>query len=109
MASNEKKRVALVTGATGGLGTAMCKRLYNDGYFVVANYRNPKKAELWKEKMAAEGYNFEMVQGDVADYASVENMVKEGTNSDQSFIPVDIDKINLLLDTLKTRIGACSR
>ena len=77
MTTNKKQRVALVTGATGGLGTAMCKRLYDDGYFVVANYRNPKKAEIWTEKMTEQGYNFATVQGDVAEYDSVEKMVKE--------------------------------
>ena len=28
---NNKKRIVLVTGATGGLGTAMCKKLYEIG------------------------------------------------------------------------------
>jgi len=32
---NQNKRIALVTGATGGLGTAMCKKLVDDGYAVV--------------------------------------------------------------------------
>ncbi len=32
------KRVVLVTGATGGLGIAMCKKLYDDGYKVIGNY-----------------------------------------------------------------------
>ncbi|MEI6020809.1 MAG: SDR family NAD(P)-dependent oxidoreductase, partial [Bacteroidota bacterium] len=31
----QNKRIVLVTGATGGLGTAMCKELYKDGYHVV--------------------------------------------------------------------------
>ncbi|HXS37754.1 MAG TPA: acetoacetyl-CoA reductase [Flavipsychrobacter sp.] len=67
--------VALVTGSTGGLGTAMCKRLSDDGYHVVANYNSAEKAAQWKEKMKAEGYEFEMYQADVSDYDSVEKMV----------------------------------
>ncbi len=35
------KRLALVTGGVGGIGTAICKRLAKDGHFVVANYAIP--------------------------------------------------------------------
>ena len=34
----QNKRIVLVTGATGGLGTAMCKELHKDGFHVVGNY-----------------------------------------------------------------------
>ncbi|PIV58992.1 MAG: beta-ketoacyl-ACP reductase, partial [Bacteroidetes bacterium CG02_land_8_20_14_3_00_31_25] len=33
----KNNKIALVTGSTGGMGTAICQRLYNDGYTVVAN------------------------------------------------------------------------
>ena len=35
---NSNKRTVLITGATGGLGTAMCKELYKDGYTVFCNF-----------------------------------------------------------------------
>lgn len=69
------KYVALVTGATGGLGTDMCKNLANDGYFVIANYRSESKAEEWTRKMNAEGYSFALAKGDVSDYQEVLDMV----------------------------------
>ena len=31
-------RVALVTGGTGGIGTAICQELYTQGFTVVAGY-----------------------------------------------------------------------
>lgn len=71
----EKKFVALVTGATGGLGTAICKRLSNDGYHVIASYNNEEKAKQWHTDMSANGFAFDMYQADVSDYASVEAMV----------------------------------
>lgn len=69
------KYVALVTGATGGLGTDMCKNLANDGYFVIANYRSESKAEEWTRKMNAEGYSFALAKGDVSDHQEVLDMV----------------------------------
>ena len=71
------KRVALVTGATGGLGTAMCKELYNDGYHVLGNYRNKAKADEWQAQLKAEGYDIDIVEGDVCDFESVGNMIRE--------------------------------
>lgn len=72
-----KKRVALITGATGGLGTAMCIKLFNDGYRVVANYRSPEKAQEWQAKMKAEGIDIDMFQGDVCDFDSTAKMIQE--------------------------------
>ncbi len=70
-----EKRIVLVTGATGGLGTAMCKKLYDDGYTVVANYRNETKAKEWKEALHKEGYDIAIAYGDVADYESCGQMI----------------------------------
>jgi len=70
-----KKLVALITGATGGLGTAMCQKLQDDGYQVIANYRSPKKAEIWAEEQKEKGYEFDMYQADVAEFDQVGEMV----------------------------------
>ncbi len=74
---SKNKRVALVTGATGGLGTAMCKKLYDDGFHVVANYRNKQKADEWYAMMRTDGYDIDMFDGDVCDFDSMMNMIKE--------------------------------
>lgn len=86
MDSNQKY-IALVTGGTGGLGTAICQRLHKDGYRVVATYNNAEKAENWRVKMEEEGYSFEMHQVDVSDYQSVEAMVAK---VEQELGPIDI-------------------
>ena len=75
-----EKRIGLVTGATGGLGTAMCKKLYDDGYTVVANYHNEDKAIKWKEKLHNEGYDVNIFYADVADFESCGKMVEKIAN-----------------------------
>ncbi len=74
---NLNKRIVLVTGATGGLGTAMCKELYNDGFHVIANYRSKAKAEEWNTKMKSEGFTIDMFEADVTDFDSVGAMIKK--------------------------------
>lgn len=96
------KRVALVTGATGGLGTAMCKELYKDGYRVVGNYRNKAKADEWQATLQAEGYAIEMVEGDVCDFDSCARMIAE---IQERIGPVDI----LVNNAGITRDGRFSR
>jgi acetoacetyl-CoA reductase len=86
MDKNEK-RVVLVTGATGGLGTAMCEALDKEGYRVLANYRTKEKADIWQKTMAAKGVSVELFYSDVSDFASVESMVKE---IEHSVGPVDV-------------------
>lgn len=75
--TKHKHSIALVTGATGGLGTHMVKRLIDDGYEVVGNYRSQEKAEAWAEEMKKEGYRPHLYQADVSDYEQVGKMVAQ--------------------------------
>lgn len=71
------KRVALVTGAIGGLGTSMCRRLFEDGYHVIANFRNQAKADAWLASEKQAGYTYTQAKADVASYTEVGEMVAE--------------------------------
>lgn len=75
--TKDKQNIALVTGATGGLGTDMVKQLIQDGYTVAANYRSPNKAESWAAQLRKEGYEPHLFQADVADYGQVGKMIGE--------------------------------
>ena len=72
------KKLALVTGAMGGLGTAICKSLAQSGFTVAANCLPgfPPKDE-WLAKMKAEGFDFIVAEADVSDYDACAAMVKK--------------------------------
>lgn len=60
------QRIALVTGGTGGIGTAIIKRLSKMGHKVATNYRDEARGRAWQEKMKAEGYDVVLAAGDVS-------------------------------------------
>jgi acetoacetyl-CoA reductase len=74
------KRVVLVTGATGGLGTAMCKKLFNEGFHVVGNYRDKNKADAWQKSLLSDGYKIELFEADVTQFESVKRMIERIEN-----------------------------
>ena len=80
-------RVALVTGGTGGIGTAICKRLAQAGHRVATNYRNEGKARAWAEAMREEGFGFTLVRGDVSSPDEAATMVRQ---VEEALGPIDI-------------------
>ena len=72
-----QSRVALVTGGTGGIGTAIVKKLADMGHRVATNYRSEEKAKAWQERMKADGYDVTLVKGDVTSPEEAQAMVSE--------------------------------
>lgn len=71
-------RVALVTGGMGGLGEAICKKLYVTGYQVAVTYSPYNdQAIAWVDAQKKSGFNFSAFRADVADYASCQSAVLE--------------------------------
>jgi acetoacetyl-CoA reductase len=61
-------KVALVTGGTGGIGSAICLKLAQAGCKVVATYVHEEHASEWKAKMAAAGFDMALVKCDVSSF-----------------------------------------
>ncbi|MEO9214815.1 MAG: SDR family NAD(P)-dependent oxidoreductase, partial [Rhodanobacter sp.] len=70
------QRTALVTGGTGGIGSAIIRYLAGQGHKVATNYRDQAKAEAWRQAMANDGIEVCMVQGDVSDPAACDTMIR---------------------------------
>ncbi len=80
-------RIALVTGGTGGIGTAICRRLLAQGHRVATSYRNEEKARVWEQAMRAAGHDVALFPADVSDPAQAEALI---AGIENALGPVDI-------------------
>ena len=80
-------RIALVTGGTGGIGSAIVKRLAGLGHKVATNYRDEAKARAWQASMKSHGVDAAIVPGDVASPEAAEKIVR---GVEQQVGPIDI-------------------
>jgi len=75
-------KCAIVTGASGGIGRAVARRLSRDGFGIVVNYAgNAAKAEEVVAEIAAAGGRAIAVQADVANATDVDRLFKEAVDT----------------------------
>jgi acetoacetyl-CoA reductase len=108
-------KIAYVTGGMGGIGSAICKRLCNEGFNVVAGCGpGSQRKDRWLGEMRAQGYEVHASEGNVADWEStraafdkvhkelgpVEVLVNNaGVTADGTFRKMTFDRWHKVIDT----------
>ncbi|MDY6922709.1 MAG: SDR family NAD(P)-dependent oxidoreductase [Pseudomonadota bacterium] len=119
-----KGRVAIVTGAGGGLGRQHALYLARQGAHVTVNDLGQAAAEAVAAEIVAEGGHALAVAGSVTDEAAVEDMVERtlatwgridilinnaGILRDKSFAKMSLDDFRLVLDVHLMGAAVCSK
>ena len=97
-------RVALVTGASRGIGESIAKRLASEGALVLAAARSADALERVVSEIAADGGKAEAVVLDLSDAGSIEAAVKAALAS-HGEIPVLVNNAGVTDDNLILRMS----
>ena len=96
--------VALITGATRGIGKAIAIKLSKEGYDIAINYRKEnEKLNNLKKEIEENNVKFELVQGDVSNFEDTEKFVKE-TVEKLGSIDVLVNNAGITKDMLLMRM-----
>ena len=82
-----KGKVAYVTGGMGGIGTAICQRLHQEGFTVIAGCGPTRDFDKWLNEQKALGYTFHASVGNVSDW---ESTVAAFTKAKAEHGPIDV-------------------
>lgn len=100
--SNSTK-LAVVTGATGGIGTATCLKLSNLGYSIVAQYRNGhERARHLAEKVESRGVSCILVSTDLSSIDGIEKVIM---TVDETLDAASDNKLSALVNNAAKLLG----
>jgi 3-oxoacyl-[acyl-carrier protein] reductase len=103
--NSSKKQVALITGASKGIGKAISLKLASMGIKVVINYNTSKDAaQKVADEINSDGQNAIILKADVANYEEVQTMI---TKIDSVCGPIDIlvNNAGIISDNLLVRMS----
>ena len=102
MVFNLKGKTALVTGASGGIGSAVARALHNQGAELIIN--GTRSSEL--EKLAAElGNKVYVLQGDLADTNSIGCLAEKAEKISDNGIDILVNNAGITRDNLLVRLS----
>ncbi len=100
MTQESKKKNAIVTGGSGGIGRAICIELAKTGCHVIVNYRNNREAaENTVERIEAAGGTGEIRGFDVCDRDACEDAIRE-INDKQGSVDILVNNAGTIADGL---------
>jgi len=104
MADKNEKRVAIVTGASRGIGASVAKAIAADGRHVVCVARNLDKLNEVVAEIQAAGGSANALTCDIGDAPSIEAMIEQ-TVSDHGRLDILINNAGITRDNLLLRMS----
>jgi 3-oxoacyl-[acyl-carrier protein] reductase len=105
MSENRERRVAIVTGATRGIGRAIAVQLATDGFNIVVNYRGDEEpAKALVDELQSHGVEARAIRADITNADEVAGLI-EGTIAAFGKLDVLINNAGITRDMLLMRMS----